>query len=63
MFGVAEKMQKVLGNSMKKWKTELMSQGQKLGIMRIRRGIIQRDSLSLLLFVLADTHDTWCLEK
>ena len=63
MFGVAEKMQKVLGNSMKKWKTELMSQGQKLGIMRIRRGIIQGDSLSLLLFVLADTHDTWCLEK
>ena len=44
MFGVAEKMQKVLGNSMKKWKTELMSQGQKLGIMRIRRGIIQGDS-------------------
>ena len=63
MFGVAEKMQKVLGNSMKKWKTELMSQGQKLGIMRIRRDIIQGDSLSLLLFVLADTHDTWCLEK
>ena len=63
MFGVAEKMQKVLGNSMKKWKTERMSQGQKLGIMRIRRGIIQGDSLSLLLFVLADTHDTWCLEK
>ena len=63
MFGVAEKMQKVLGNSMKKWKTELMSQGQKLGIMRIRRGIIQGNSLSLLLFVLADTHDTWCLEK
>ena len=63
MFGVAEKMQKVLGNNMKKWKTELMSQGQKLGIMRIRRGIIQGDSLSLLLFVLADTHDTWCLEK
>ena len=56
-------MQKVLGNSMKKWKTELMSQGQKLGIMRIRRGIIQGDSLSLLLFVLADSHDTWCLEK
>ena len=60
MFGVAENMEKVLGNSMKKWKTELMSQGQKLGIMRIRRGIIQADSLSLLLFVLADTHDTWC---
>ena len=58
MFGVAENMEKVLGNSMKKWKTELMSQGQKLGIMRIRRGIIQGDSLSLLLFVLADTHDT-----
>ena len=28
VFRVAESMQKVLGNSMKKWKTELTSGGQ-----------------------------------
>ena len=38
MFGVAENIQKVLGNSMKKWKTELTAGGQRLGTVRIRRG-------------------------
>ena len=38
MFGVAENMQKVLGNRMKKWKTELTAGGQRLGTVRIRRG-------------------------
>ena len=38
MFGVAEIMQKVLGNSMKKWKTELMSGGQKFGEKNIEPG-------------------------
>ena len=55
MFGVAENMRKVLGNSMQKWKIELTTGGQKLGTVRIRRGIYQRDSLSPLLFVLALT--------
>ena len=53
MFGVADNMQKVLVNSMGKWKTELTTGGQKLGTVRIRRGIFQGDSLSPLLFVLA----------
>ena len=48
-------MQKVLGDSMKKWKTELTSWGQKLGTVRIKRDIFQEDSLSPLLFVLALT--------
>ena len=60
MFGVADNMQKVLVNSMEKWKTELTSGGQKLMTVKIRRGILQGDSLSPLLFVLAliPTHVT-----
>ena len=53
MFGVADNMQKLLESSMEKWKTELTSGGQKLGTVRIKRGIFQGDSLSPLLFVLA----------
>ena len=52
IFGVADNMQKVLTNSMERWKTELTSGGEKLGTVRIRRGIFQGDSLSPLLFVL-----------
>ena len=53
IFVVVGNMQKVLGNSMKKWKTELTSGVQKLGTVRIRRGIFQGDSLSPLPFVSA----------
>ena len=63
MFRVAENMQKVLGNSMKKCKTELTSGGQKLGTVRIRRGIFQGDSLSPLCFVLALTSMLFVLRE
>ena len=53
MFGVAENMQKVLVDGIKKWKTELTSERQKLGTVRIRRDIFQEDRLSPLLFLLA----------
>ena len=43
---------KFLLSSMKKWKTELTSCGQQLGVVNIKRGIFQGDSLSPLLFVL-----------
>ena len=43
---------KFLLSSMKKWKTELTSCGQQLGVGNIKRGIFQGDSLSPLLFVL-----------
>ena len=36
---------------MKNWRTNLMSNGQNLGDVNIRRGIFQGDSLSPLLFV------------
>ena len=41
IFWVEENMQKVLGNSMKKWKTELTFGGQKFATVRTRRGIFQ----------------------
>ena len=50
-----ENMQKMLGNSMKKLKTELTSGGQKLGTMRITKGTFQGDSLPPLLFALVLT--------
>ena len=53
MFGVADNVRGLLERSMKKWKTELTSCGETLGIIRIKRGIFQGDSLSPLLFVLA----------
>ena len=39
-------------NSMENWKTVLTSNQKVLGIVDIKRGIVQGDSLSLLLFVI-----------
>ena len=52
MFGIAVNVRQFLLSSMKKWKTELTSCGQQLGVVNINRGIFQGDSLSPLLFVL-----------
>ena len=52
MFGIAVNVRQFLLSSMKKWKTELTSYGQQLGVVNINRGIFQGDSLSPLLFVL-----------
>ena len=41
MFGVAENMPKVLGNSIKKWKKELTSGRKKLRTVRIKRYIFE----------------------
>ena len=53
MFGIADNIQRVIRNSMDSWRTNLTSNGQDLGEVKIRRGIFQGDSLSPLLFVLA----------
>ena len=42
-----------LGRSMNQWKVSLSSNGEDLGEVFVRRGIIQGDSLSPLLFVLS----------
>ena len=39
------KYPQVLGDSMKKWKAELTSRTQKLGTVRIRRDISEKDCL------------------
>ena len=51
MFGIAVNVRQFLLSSKKKWKTELTSRGQQLGVVNIKRGIFQGDSLSPLLFV------------
>ena len=53
MFGVADNMTNLLENSMEQWNTELISGGESLGHVEIKRGIFQGDSLSPLLFILA----------
>ena len=52
MFGIAENVKQFISVSMRSWETELTSGGQKLGRVKIRRGIYQGDSLSPLLFVI-----------
>ena len=53
MLGVALNVRRMLSNSMKRWKVELMSGGQTLGEVNIRRGIFQGDSLSPVSLVMA----------
>ena len=52
MFGIAKNVERFISHSMSQWKTELTSCGERLGHVKIRRGIFQGDSLSPLLFVL-----------
>ena len=63
MFGRANNIQNLLGESMKIWKTELTAYGENLGEVRIRRGIFQGESLSLLIFVLSMIPLTLVLRK
>ena len=51
MFGVAVNVRSFVNTSMKQWNTELTASNQRLGNVKIRRGIFQGDSLSPLLFV------------
>ena len=52
IFGVAVNVRSFVNPSMKQWNTELTAGNQRLGNVKIRRGIFQGDSLSPLLFVL-----------
>ena len=51
-----------LQKSMVNWKTELTSCGEKLGLVDIKRGIVQGDSLSPLIFTVCMVHLTKILE-
>ena len=52
MFGVAVNVRSFANTSMKQWNTELTASSQRLGNVKMRRGIFQGDGLSPLLFVL-----------
>ena len=52
VFEVAVNIRSFVNASMKQWNTELTAGNQRLGNVKIRRGIFQGDSLSPLLFVL-----------
>ena len=58
MLGVAVDVRSFLNTSMKKSNTELTASSQRLGNVKIRRGIFQGDNLSTYLFVLVMIH--WC---
>ena len=53
MFGIAENVRNLLKMSMEQWKLSLMSNGDDLGEVNVKRGIFLGDSLSPLLFVLS----------
>ena len=50
IFDIANIVQYFLNNSMKSWKFELNASGETFGDVDIRRGILQGDSLSPLMF-------------
>ena len=52
VFDVAVNVNFFANASMKQWNTELTAGNRRLGILKIRRGIFQSDSLSSLLFAL-----------
>ena len=52
MFKVADNIRNIFAKSIKSWKTELISYGERIGKVNIKRGMFQGDSLSPILFVL-----------
>ena len=52
MFGVAVNLRSFVNTSIKQWNTDLTASNQRLGNVKIERGIFQGDSLSPLLFLL-----------
>ena len=63
LVGTAQNIKNLVANSMNGWKTELISNGQSLGNVDLKRGIFQGDSLSPLLFVITMIPLTVILRK
>ena len=62
-MGVTVNVRSFVNASMKQWNTELTAGNQRLGNVKIRRGIFQGDSLSPILFVLVMTPLTLVLRQ
>ena len=63
MYGAKETTIRFLKNTMLNWKTILTSSGTRLAVVNIIRGILQGDSLSPLLFIIAMIPMTRVLER
>ena len=59
VVGINEKIQRLLAESMKSWRVELITGEENLGEVNIRRGIFQGDSLLQLLLVVCVTTYTY----
>ena len=53
MFGIAENLRTFLQKSMQQWRLLLTANGEDLGEVNVKRGILQGDSPSPLMFVLS----------
>ena len=53
LFGAAQNVKTLLENFLNGWQTEVISNGESLGSVSIKRGIFPGDSLSPLLFVVS----------
>ena len=53
LVGAADTVKCLLGECVKNWRTNLAANNKTLGVVNIKRGIFQGDSLSPLLFVIA----------
>ena len=63
LVGTAQNIKNLVANSMNGWKTELISNGQSLGNVDIKRGIFQGNFLSPLLLVITMIPLTLILTK
>ena len=59
VVGINEKIQRLLAESMKSWRVELITGEENLGEVNIRRGIFQGDSLLPLVLVVCVTTYTY----
>ena len=53
MFGIGENLRRFLQKSMQQWRLLLMTSGEDLGEVNVKREIFHGDSLSPLLFLLS----------
>ena len=63
LFRKADNMRNFLEKNMEQWKLFLMSNGENLGEVDVKRGIFQGDSLSPILFVLSMVPSSLILRK